>query len=233
MAFTFKKILGDMAIGGSLFDEEGAKTVKDLMAKAEAANVKILLPTDFVCGVPAAPTPRGCKTVRSRPMLPSPAGNQFSADAEVKNVTEAEGVPEGWLGLDVGPASAEAFADAVRSAGTVVWNGPMGVFEFPNFGALLLVLPVATCQSRLTVRANCLADAANGTKAVMDAVVQATEAGSMTIIGGGDTATCAKDFGTEDKVRRQQRVPLLRGLTPTVPAGEPRQHRRRRVPGAA
>lgn len=213
MAFTFKKILGDMAIGGSLFDEDGAKTVKDLMTKAEAANVKILLPTDFVCGAGPAPTDPRCASARPRPRRCPRTGDKFSAEAEVRTVTEAEGVPEGWLGLDIGPASAEAFADAVRSAGTVVWNGPMGVFELPSFGARLLQLPAGrrlpAAQRAHRPLTHARPGAANGTKAVMDAVVQATEAGSMTIIGGGDTATCAKDFGTEDKVRWQREAALV------------------------
>ena len=78
------------------------------------------------------------------------------------------------MGLDVGPKSEIIFADAVARAKLVVWNGPMGVFEFDKYAA--------------------------GTKSLMDAVVKSTEAGATTIIGGGDTATCCKKFGTEDKV---------------------------------
>jgi len=150
MAFTFKKVLDGTNIGSSLFDEEGAKLVKDIMAKAASKNVKIHLPTDFVIA------------------------DKFAADAQHKVVSDADGVPDGWLGLDVGPKSSQDFADAVARAKLVVWNGPMGVFEFDNF--------------------------ANGTKTVMDAVVGATTEGCVTIIGGGDTATCAKKYGVEDKV---------------------------------
>lgn len=149
MAFTFKKVAG-MATGASLFDPEGAKLVPDILAKAAARGVKIHLPTDFV------------------------VADKFAKDAETKLVTEAEGIAEGWLGLDVGPASSRTFSDAVLRAKTVVWNGPMGVFEFPKFEA--------------------------GTKAVMDAVVAATTKGAVTIIGGGDTATAAAKYGAEDKV---------------------------------
>ena len=83
-------------------------------------------------------------------------------------------MPDGWLGLDIGEKSIADFNSVVSSSKTVVWNGPMGVFEFDAF--------------------------ASGTRGLMQHVVLATEAGATTIIGGGDTATCAKKFGTEDKV---------------------------------
>ncbi|TYZ60333.1 hypothetical protein PybrP1_003962 [[Pythium] brassicae (nom. inval.)] len=150
MAFTFKKVIDKMAIGSSLFDEDGAKIVEAIVAKAQEKSVTLHLPTDFVIA------------------------DKFAADAATRVVTQEEGIPDGWLGLDVGPQSQAAFAAAVLKAKTVVWNGPMGVFEFDAF--------------------------ANGTKAVMDAVVQATTTGATTIIGGGDTATCCVKFDTEDKV---------------------------------
>ena len=86
----------------------------------------------------------------------------------------AAGIPDGWMGLDCGPESNTAFAAVVGRAKTIVWNGPAGVFEFEKF--------------------------ANGTKALMDNVVAATASGATTIIGGGDTATCAKKFKTVEKV---------------------------------
>lgn len=157
MAFTFLKVLHNMNIGSSLFDSEGAKIVTDIVAKAKAKNVALHLPTDFV------------------------TADSFSADAATgyAKVGGTEGIPDGWMGLDIGPDSAKSFAEAVHKARTIVWNGPMGVFEFDAF--------------------------ANGTKAVMDAVVAVTGAGegtegATTIIGGGDTATCAKKFGTEAQV---------------------------------
>jgi phosphoglycerate kinase len=149
MAFTFKKVQG-VAIGDSLFDAEGAKLVPDILAKAAAKGVKIHLPVDYV------------------------AADKFAADAATRVVTDAEGVPAGWKGLDVGPKSAATFADAVRRAKTVVWNGPAGVFEMPAFAA--------------------------GTKAIAAAMAEATAKGAVTIIGGGDTATAAVMFGVEDKV---------------------------------
>lgn len=89
-------------------------------------------------------------------------------------MTDAEGIPDGWLGLDVGLQSSARFVESVSRAKTIVWNGPMGVFEWANFE--------------------------HGTKILMDAVVAATSAGATTIIGGGDTATCALKYGTEDRV---------------------------------
>ncbi|GLE06356.1 hypothetical protein PINS_up015603 [Pythium insidiosum] len=150
MAFTFKKVLNNMEIGSSLYDEEGAKIVPAIVEKAKAKNVTLHLPTDFIIA------------------------DKFAADAAHKVVTQEEGIPAGWMGLDVGPESKKAFAAAILSAKTIVWNGPMGVFEFDAF--------------------------AQGTKGVMDAVVQVTAQGATTIIGGGDTATCCVKFDTEDKV---------------------------------
>ncbi|CEG42350.1 phosphoglycerate kinase 1 [Plasmopara halstedii] len=150
MAFTFKKVINNMDIGSSLYDADGAKIVMEIMEKAKAKGVTLHLPVDFAIG------------------------DKFAADAAKRICLEEEGIPAGWMGLDIGPKSQEAFKAAVAKAKTVVWNGPMGVFEFDNF--------------------------ADGTKAVMDAVVSATESGATTIIGGGDTATCCVKFKTEDKV---------------------------------
>lgn len=150
MAFTFLKVLNNMNIGSSLYDEEGAKIVKDISEKAKQKGVELHLPTDF-------------KT-----------GSKFAADCETGTATVESGIPDGWLGLDIGPASIKVFQEVICSAKTIVWNGPPGVFEFDKFE--------------------------DGTKAFMDAVVKATESGATTIIGGGDTATCAAKYGTEEKV---------------------------------
>jgi len=151
MAFTFAKVLNGMEIGGSLFDAEGAKQVPQIMAKAKEKGVTIHLPVDFV------------------------TADKFAKDAEVGAADLKTGIPAGWMGLDIGPASADAFAKAIAGAKTIVWNGPMGVFEFPKF--------------------------AIGTQKVMDAVVAVTAKNkATTIIGGGDTATCAKVFKTESLV---------------------------------
>lgn len=109
MAFTFKKVLANMEIGASLFDPEGAKTVADLMAKAQARGVKIHLPVDYLCA------------------------DRFAEDASSKPADDASGIPAGWMGLDVGPKSNALFAEAIGRAKTIIWNGPPGVFEFKPF----------------------------------------------------------------------------------------------------
>jgi len=150
MAFTFLKVLNNMEIGTSLYDEEGAKIVKDLMAKAEKNGVKINLPVDFI------------------------TADKFDEKATTGTATVAAGIPAGWMGLDCGPESNAAFSAAVSRAKQIVWNGPVGVFEWENF--------------------------AHGTKSLMDKVVEVTKTGCVTIIGGGDTATCCAKWDTEDKV---------------------------------
>jgi phosphoglycerate kinase len=109
MAFTFKKVLNNMAIGNSLYDAEGAKLVPELMKKAQEKGKKIILPVDYVCG------------------------DKFAADAQVKLADDASGIADGWLGLDVGPKSTALFLDAIQRAKTIIWNGPAGVFEIPAF----------------------------------------------------------------------------------------------------
>ncbi|GAB1601580.1 phosphoglycerate kinase-like [Argonauta hians] len=150
MAFTFLKVIKNMSIGNSLFDEEGSKIVQGLMDKAKKNNVEIVLPVDFV------------------------TGDKFAEDAKVGQATVESGIPAGAMGLDVGEQTNKKFAEVISKAKTIVWNGPPGVFEFPNF--------------------------AKGTKSMMDAVVKATGAGATTIVGGGDTATCCAKFNTEEKV---------------------------------
>ncbi|ODQ63350.1 3-phosphoglycerate kinase [Nadsonia fulvescens var. elongata DSM 6958] len=109
MAFTFKKTLENVEIGESLFDAEGAKIVKDLVEKAKANNVEIVLPRDYV------------------------TADRFSKDAETGYATDAQGIPSGWQGLDCGPKSIEAFQATIAKAKTILWNGPAGVFEFDKF----------------------------------------------------------------------------------------------------
>ena len=150
MAFTFKKELEGMEIGNSLYDAEGAKIAKELFAKAAAKGVKILLPVDFV------------------------AADKFDAEAATQVVTDKQGIPAGWMGLDAGPQSRELFAQAIARCQTIIWNGPPGVFEFPKF--------------------------AEGTKSMADAIAKATAAGATTVVGGGDTATAAKKAKVADKV---------------------------------
>merc|ERR1719168_372932 len=150
MAYTFLKTNDSMSIGTSLYDEEGAKIVPEIMEKAKKLGVEIILPCDF--------------TISSK----------FGEDGEIKAATKAEGIPDGFMGLDCGPESIAFNAKTVMDSKTIIWNGPMGVFEMEKFET--------------------------GTKSLMDTIVKATEAGVITVIGGGDTATACKKYGTEDKV---------------------------------
>jgi len=150
MAFTFKKVLNNVKIGKSLFDEEGSKLVQRIVEKAEKNKVKLHFPCDYV------------------------TGDKFDKNATVGNATDESGIPDNALGLDVGKKSSEEFREAILRAKTILWNGPVGVFEWDNFEA--------------------------GTKSIMDAVLEATEKGATSIIGGGDTATAAAKYGAEEKV---------------------------------
>lgn len=151
MAFTFKKVQG-VHIGGSLFDEAGAALVPGIVEKARQNNVKLYLPVDYV------------------------TADKFSNEATVGAADDESGIADGLLGLDVGPKSQQLFASVVHDAKTIIWNGPMGVFEFSNFK--------------------------QGTLALFEAVAElsARDATATTIIGGGDTATAALDLGFMDKV---------------------------------
>eukprot|EP00835_Amoeboradix_gromovi_P000971 NODE_37_length_31305_cov_0.348939.p7 type:complete len:419 gc:universal NODE_37_length_31305_cov_0.348939:19253-17997(-) len=146
MVFTFKKVLNNMKIGNSLYDEEGAKIVKDIIDKAKSKNVVIHFPNDYV------------------------TGDKFDENANVGAATDESGIPDGWMGLDIGPKSTLAFKKVISSHKTILWNGPSGVFEFEKF--------------------------ANGTKSLMVEVAEATKNGATSIIGGGDTATAAEKFLT-------------------------------------
>ncbi|WFD44465.1 phosphoglycerate kinase [Malassezia psittaci] len=150
MAFTFKKQLENMRIGGSLYDEEGAKKVHEIMQKAKQNNVEVILPVDYL------------------------TGDKFGKDAKVGHADDQSGIEDGWMGLDIGEKSQKLFSDAILKAKTILWNGPPGVFEFDNF--------------------------AKGSKALMDAVVQAEKKGATVIVGGGDTATVVAKYGQEDNI---------------------------------
>lgn len=144
MAYTFKKAEG-YTIGKSLLEEDKLDYAREMMQKAEAKGVKFLLPVDNLCAA------------------------EFSASA--KPVLEEQNIPNELMGMDIGPKAIEAFSDAVKGAGTVVWNGPMGVFEFPAF--------------------------AGGTKAMAKALA---ESGAITIVGGGDSAAAVEQLGYADKM---------------------------------
>ena len=147
MAYTFLRAQG-VATGNSLVEADRVDLAREILAKARAKGCEILLPTDHACG------------------------REFKAGTETMQSVGA--IPDGWMGLDIGPATRAAFGAAIRSARTVVWNGPMGVFEMPPFDA--------------------------GTRAVADAVVAATAAGATTIAGGGDTAAAVEEFGLADRL---------------------------------
>jgi len=115
MSYTFKKVLLDMNIGNSLFDAEGAKLVPELMAKAKARGVKILLPIDHVCGNADMMTP--------------------DTPVEVQLDNDQPGISDGWMGLDIGPQTCAMFRQAIMESKTIIWNGPAGVFEDDRFAA--------------------------------------------------------------------------------------------------
>jgi len=150
MAYTFKKVVFNVNIGKSIFDEGGAKIAAEIVEKAKRKNVKLHFPVDYV------------------------TADKFGKDASVGSATDEEGIPGGWQGLDVGPKSRELFREAVKRAKTIVWNGPVGVFEWPAF--------------------------AEGSKDLLQAVVEATQNGATSVIGGGDTATLVEQQGAMDKV---------------------------------
>ena len=145
MAYTFMKALGHQ-IGDSLLEADKLELSKELMAKAEAKGVRFLIPVD------------------------NRAGDKYDPDCNFMVVNSDE-IPDGWMGLDIGEQTEKLFADAIKNAGTVVWNGPMGVSEWERF--------------------------ASGTRAVATAVA---ESGAISIIGGGDSAAAIEKLGFADKM---------------------------------
>ena len=145
MAYTFIKAMG-YGVGASLLEEDKVAYAAEMMKKASARGVMLVLPVDTV------------------------AADRFAADAQAKTVDVKE-IPDGWMGLDIGPESVRLFAAAIRSAGTIVWNGPMGVFEFDRF--------------------------AEGTRAVAKAVA---ESGAVSIVGGGDSAAALEQLGYAGRI---------------------------------
>ena len=148
MSFTFTKAMGGN-IGKSLVEEDKLELTKDLVKKAREKNVNLLLPVDAVIA------------------------DAFTNDAH-KEVVKADQIREGWMGLDIGPESIKKFAEVIEKSKTIMWNGPMGVFEFPNF--------------------------AQGTVAIAESVVRATRQGGFSLIGGGDSAAAVNNLGYGDKV---------------------------------
>merc|ERR1711994_656892 len=146
MAFTFISVINKVSIGTSLYDEEGAKIVPEIMELAKEKGVEIVLPVDFVCS------------------------SKFGEDGEIKSSTVSSGVPEGFMGLDCGPESIIRNNEYIGKSKTIIWNGPMGVFEMKSFEA--------------------------GTKSMIDKIVEVTGKGVITVIGGVDTATACKNYNT-------------------------------------
>lgn len=145
MAYTFIKAMG-YEIGKSLLEEDKLDYARSMIEKAKEKNVKLLLPVDTA------------------------VGSEFAPDCERKVVKVSE-IPADWMGMDIGPETIKLFSDAVKSAATVVWNGPMGVFEFDAF--------------------------AQGTEAMAKALA---ESGAVTIVGGGDSAAAVEKLGYADKM---------------------------------
>eukprot|EP01055_Gregarina_sp_Pseudo9_P000567 Gregarina_sp_Pseudo_9__566@NODE_1364_length_1661_cov_7414_228113_g1274_i0_p1_GENE_NODE_1364_length_1661_cov_7414_228113_g1274_i0NODE_1364_length_1661_cov_7414_228113_g1274_i0_p1_ORF_typecomplete_len422_score107_70PGK/PF00162_19/2_4e153_NODE_1364_length_1661_cov_7414_228113_g1274_i02291494 len=145
MAYTFKKVNDGISIGTSLYDEKKTKIVPEIMEKAKAKGVELVFPTDFV------------------------VSNVFGENGEIKEVTDKEGIPDGFMGLDCGPQSIKKAKEVISQAKIICWNGPQGVFEMPKF--------------------------AKGSLAFVDAVVEATEKGAISIVGGGDTASLVENAG--------------------------------------
>ncbi len=148
MTYTFAKAQGGK-IGLSICEDDKLDLALDIMKKAKEKGVNLVLGTDCI------------------------AGDKFSNDAntQVANVMD---IPEGWEGMDAGPETQKAFADAIKGAKTILWNGPAGVFEFDTFAV--------------------------GSKAVAEAIVEATANGAFSLVGGGDSVACVNKFGLADKV---------------------------------
>ena len=148
MTYTFMKALGGK-IGNSICEDDKLQLALDIIAKAKEKGVNLVLGVDSVCG------------------------DKFSNDANTLECP-ANDIPDGWEGLDIGPKTCEIFANAIKDAKTILWNGPAGVFEFDTFAV--------------------------GSKAVADAVVEATANGAFSLVGGGDSVACVNKFGYADKV---------------------------------
>jgi phosphoglycerate kinase len=148
MAYTFMKAQGGK-IGNSLCEEDRLQTAIDILNKAAEKGVCIHLPSDSVIA------------------------DKFAADAQT-SAAPSNNIPDGWMGLDIGANACEQFTNVIKKSKTILWNGPMGVFEMPKFQ--------------------------HGTKAIAVAVAEATQAGSFSLVGGGDSVAAVNQFGFADKV---------------------------------
>ncbi|WP_372756334.1 phosphoglycerate kinase [Labilibaculum sp.] len=148
MTYTFVKAIGG-TIGNSLVEDDKLETAREILKKAKENNVKLHLATDALIA------------------------DDFSNDANTK-ACDVNAIPEGWMGLDVADATIESFKKVIEESKTILWNGPVGVFEMDTF--------------------------AKGTKAIADAIVTATEKGAFSLIGGGDSVAAINKYGLADKV---------------------------------
>ena len=148
MTYTFMKAMGGK-IGTSICEEDKLDVALDIMKKAKDNYVNLVLATD------------------------SKAGDAFSNDANTQ-IVPSNDIPDGWEGMDIGPASEELFANVIKGSKTILWNGPTGVFEFDNFS--------------------------HGSRAVGEAIVEATKNGAFSLVGGGDSVACVNKFGLADGV---------------------------------
>ncbi len=148
MTYTFAKAQGG-EVGNSLCELDKLDLAREIMAKAKAKGVNLVLGTDCI------------------------AADDFKNDANTQ-VCSVMAIPEGWEGVDAGPETRKAFADVIKDAKTILWNGPAGVFEFDNFAA--------------------------GSRAIAEAIVEATKNGAFSLVGGGDSVACVNKFGLADQV---------------------------------
>ncbi len=148
MVFTFLKAM-DYNIGKSLIEEEKVELASEILTKAEEKEIAFILPTDVVCA------------------------KEFSNDSEAK-IFDIDQIPDDYMGLDIGPKTIQIYLDSIKRSKTIVWNGPMGVFEFSNF--------------------------ANGTIKIAEGLAKVTELGATTIVGGGDSAAAISSIGLENSI---------------------------------
>lgn len=148
MAYTFFKAQGGK-VGNSLVEQERIDTATELIEKAKSKGVNLLLPVDSIIA------------------------DKFAADANTQ-IADNNEIPDGWMGLDIGPKAIDAITEVILNSKTILWNGPMGVFEMEKFQ--------------------------HGTKAIAQAVADATEKGAFTLVGGGDSVAAVNQFGFADKV---------------------------------
>lgn len=148
MAFTFIKAAGGK-IGNSLCEDDKLDLAKEIVAKAKANGVNLVIASD------------------------AKLGDKFSNDAN-SQFAQADAIPDGWSGFDIGPAGEKEFSDVIMASKTILWNGPVGVFEFDNF--------------------------AHGSEVVAKAIAASTKAGAFSLVGGGDSVACVNKFGLADEV---------------------------------